>query len=440
MKKIVCLICIGLCCTDIQAQTTRKIQELEKQHKELQKQIAASESLLQSTSKDVNSQFSNLALLSGQIDERKKYIAVIEKDMLTIQRETGRLEVELKKLQRELKERKLKYEQSVNYMYRNKSVQEKLMFIFSAEDLGQMYRRMRYVQRYADYQKQQGVRLGHKQKQVADKQRTLENSRKVKEALLKQSMAEKEKLMAQEEERKGLLASLQKKQWDIEAEVKKQRLSANRLNAEIDRLIEIEIAQAKKREEERHRKELAAAKRKKEVAKKVLAAKAKSGNKPIEKPVYKPVEKMEHYQLGNDEHRLSGSFESNKGRLPSPITGAYALIGRYGQYQVPGLRNVRLDNKGIDLKGKKGAQARAIFDGEVSAIFQYNGMANVLVRHGSYISVYCNLSSVLIKKGSLLKARDIIGEVNTDSDGNTVLHFQLRKETVKLNPQLWLGL
>ncbi len=440
MKKIVCLICIGLCCVALQAQTTRKIQELEKQHKELQKQIAASESLLQSTSKDVNSQLSNLALLSGQIDERKKYIAVIEKDMLTIQRETGRLEVELKKLQRELKERKLKYEQSVNYMYRNKSVQEKLMFIFSAEDLGQMYRRMRYVQRYADYQKQQGVRLWHKQKQVVDKQRTLENSRKAKEALLKQGMAEKEKLMAQEEERRGLLASLQKKQWDIEAEVKKQRLSANRLNAEIDRLIEIEIAQAKKREEERRRKELAAAKRRKEAAQKAAAAKSKAANKPIEKSANKPAEKMEHYQLGNDDHRLSGSFESNKGRLPIPITGAYALIGRYGQYQVPGLRNVRLDNKGIDLKGKKGAQARAIFDGEVSAIFQYNGMANVLVRHGSYISVYCNLSSVLIKKGSLLKARDIIGEVNTDSDGNTVLHFQLRKETVKLNPQLWLGL
>ena len=72
-------------------------------------------------------------------------------------------------------------------------------------------------------------------------------------------------------------------------------------------------------------------------------------------------------------------------------------------------------------------------------MFQYNGLTNVLVRHGSYISVYCNLSSVRVKKGSLVKTKDILGEVNTDADGNTVLHFQLRKETAKLNPELWIA-
>lgn len=115
------------------------------------------------------------------------------------------------------------------------------------------------------------------------------------------------------------------------------------------------------------------------------------------------------------------------------------IVGHYGQYQVEGLRNVRLDNKGVDIKGQSGALARAIFDGEVSAIFQYNGLANVLVRHGSYISVYCNLSSVLVKKGSKVSTRDVIGQVHTDKDGNTILHFQLRKETAKLNPEVWLG-
>ena len=115
------------------------------------------------------------------------------------------------------------------------------------------------------------------------------------------------------------------------------------------------------------------------------------------------------------------------------------MVGHYGKYEVKGLRNVRLDNKGIDIKGKPGANARAIFDGEVSAVFQYNGLTNVLVRHGSYISVYCNLSSVRVKKGSPVKTKDILGEVHTDKDGNTVLHFQLRKETAKLNPELWIA-
>jgi len=98
-----------------------------------------------------------------------------------------------------------------------------------------------------------------------------------------------------------------------------------------------------------------------------------------------------------------------------------------------------LDNKGIDIRGKAGAQARAIFDGEVSAVFQYNGLNNVLVRHGSYISVYCNLSNVSVKKGDRVKTRDAIGTVGADAQGNVVLHFQLRKETSKLNPELWIS-
>ena len=98
-----------------------------------------------------------------------------------------------------------------------------------------------------------------------------------------------------------------------------------------------------------------------------------------------------------------------------------------------------LDNKGIDIRGKEGAKARAVFDGEVSAIFKYNGLSNVLVRHGNYISVYCNLSSVSVAKGSKVKAREEIGVVQKDASGNAVLHFQLRKETAKLNPEVWLG-
>jgi len=98
----------------------------------------------------------------------------------------------------------------------------------------------------------------------------------------------------------------------------------------------------------------------------------------------------------------------------------------------------QLDNKGIDIKGQRGAKARAIFSGEVSAVFQYNGMANVLVRHGQYISVYCNLASASVKRGQHVDTKQTIGTVSTDATGNTVLHFQLRKETTKLNPEVWL--
>lgn len=433
MKRLIVIFCICLGTCTLSAQTTRKIRQLEKQRNELKQQIAESETLLQSTKKDVKSQLSNLALISGQIEERQKYIQTIESDVNSIQQEINRLEKDLARLQKELGEKRQKYEQSVKYLYRNKSIQDKLMFIFSAENFGQMYRRLRYVREYADYQRLQGIQVQRKQKQVTEKATSLKNSRKAKEDLLKQGEAEKAKLEAQEQERKQILSGLQKKQRSIQSELAKKRRSADKLNAQIDRLIEEEIEKARKRAEEE-------ARRKAEEARKAAeAAKGTSGTSAAKPKTSKtPVEKLEAYKVDSEDRRLSSVFEKNKGILPVPITGPYVVVGHYGQYQVKGLRNVKLDNKGMDIKGKAGANARAIFDGEVSAVFQYNGLTNVLVRHGSYISVYCNLSTVRVKKGSLVRARDVLGEVHTNADGETILHFQLRKETVKLNPELWI--
>lgn len=421
---------LGLFCMPSMAQSTRKIRELEKQHAELQKQISQSESLLQSTKKDVKSQLSNLTLLSGQIDERKKYIATIENDVNVIQREVDRLQVELNTLKKKLADKKDNYEQSVKYLYHNRSIQEKLMFIFSADNLNQMYRRMRYVRQYADYQRMQGLEVERKQRQVRDKQKVLVASREAKRKLLEAGQAEKVKLEAQEKERKGLLASLQKKQRTIQGEINQKRRSADKLNAQIDKLIAIEIEKARKRAEEEARR--------KATAENGRNKKEGTNSKTPAKGQNIPNSKMGEFKVGSEDRRLSGVFEQNKGKLPIPITGAYMIVGHYGQYQVDGLRNVRLDNKGVDIRGKQGAQARAIFNGEVSAIFQYNGLSNVLIRHGSYISVYCNLQSVLVRKGSKVNTRDVIGQVHTDKEGNTILHFQLRKETAKLNPEIWL--
>ena len=423
MKNILLLCLACLFVWNASAQTTQKIKELENQRNELQQQIAESETLLRSTKKDVKSQLDNLALINGQIADRKKYINAIEQDVKSLNNEINALLRQLKTLQRDLKDKKDKYESSVQYMYRNKSIHEKLLFIFSAENLSQTYRRLRYVREYANFQRLQAVEIERKQKQVNAKKAELEVTRGAKEKLLKEGEAEKKKLEKQEKEKQGILSGLKRKQRGIQSEINKKRRSANKLNAQIDRLIEQEIEKARKRAEEEARK-----------------TSAKEGKKPTEKPVSKqPVQKgtVDKFRMNSEDRQLSGTFESNKGRLPMPITGPYVIVGRYGQYVVA--KNVRLDNKGIDIRGKEGAKARAVFDGEVSAIFKYNGLSNVLVRHGNYISVYCNLSSVSVAKGSKVKAREEIGVVQKDASGNAVLHFQLRKETTKLNPEVWLG-
>lgn len=446
MKRIFLLLIACCLLSTLSAQSTRKIRELEAKRKELHQQIAESETLLQSTKKDVKSQLDNLALLTGQIEERRKYVNTIESDVNTLNGEIASLQKQLNKLRRELTDKKKKYETSVQYMYRNKSIQEKLMFIFSAESLSQTYRRLRYVREYANYQRLQGMEIERKQRQVTAKKKELEQTKQAKEKLLKQGEAEKVKLEEQEKERQALLDNLKKKQKGIQNEINKKKRSAEQLNAQIDRLIEIEIEKARKRaEEEARRKAAAEAAARKAAAAKKAEEKKTSGNEGTpprstgKTEIVKKTAPVEKFNLNNEDRQLSGSFERNRGILPIPITGPYVIVSHYGQYAVDGLRNVKLDNKGIDIKGKPGAQARAIFDGEVSAIFQYNGLNNILVRHGNYISVYCNLSSVSVAKGSKVGARTVLGTVHTDSSGNAVLHFQLRKETTKLNPELWLG-
>jgi septal ring factor EnvC (AmiA/AmiB activator) len=139
--------------------------------------------------------------------------------------------------------------------------------------------------------------------------------------------------------------------------------------------------------------------------------------------------------MSSADRMMSGGFEANRGRLPMPITGSYKIVSHFGQYEVGGLSNVKLDNKGINIKGSPGCQARSIYDGEVSAVYGYGGQYLVMVRHGAYISVYCNLRSVSVSKGQRVSTRQVLGTVGQDN----ILQFQLRKETSKLNPESWLG-
>ena len=254
MKRIfVLLACIFLGAVSLSAQSSKLIKELESKRGELQKQIADTESLLKNTKKDVGSQLNSLVLLTGQIEERKRYILAINNDVEALERELNALERQLRTLQRDLQDKKKKYESSVQYLYRNKSVEEKLMFIFSAKSLGQTYRRLRYVREYATYQRLQGEEILKKQEQIKKKRAELQQVKKAKENLLKDRELEKQKLESQEKEKRALITSLQKKQKGLQNEVSKKRREANQLNARIDKLIAEEIERARKRAAEEAR-------------------------------------------------------------------------------------------------------------------------------------------------------------------------------------------
>ena len=436
--------------------SSTSIKGLQNQRQKIQQNIREQERRLRSNERDVKQRLQNLMMLNTEIANKRKTIDTISRDIHQLEGNIVQLNQELDTLQKQLDDRKQKYIKSMRYMHRNRSIQSQLTFIFSAKNFSQMYRRLRFVREYATFQKAQGEEVKSKQRQITAKREELTATKKKKDALLYRGVQERRQLEGQQVEQQGMVNSLKKQQKTIQSIIDNQRKKDAALNAEIDRLIAIEVAKAKARaeaearrkaEEARRREAEEARRREQELARKTESKAESKGEKSAAKAERRKAERRktesaevkkpreEVYTISSEDRRLSSNFESNRGRLPMPITGPYRIVSHFGQYNVEGLHNVRLDNKGINIKGQSGAQARSIFDGEVCYVFTLGGSMGVMVRHGSYISIYCNLSSVSVSRGQHVSTRQVLGTVGAEH----ILQFQLRKEINKLNPEVWLG-
>ena len=430
------------------------VQSLEKQRKQIQQQIKEQERRLANTQQDVKKRLQNLMILNTEIAGKRRTIDTIRHDINHLDGEIDTLSMQLEELQKMLADCKQKYVKSMRYMHRNRSAQSQMMFIFSADNFAQMYRRLRFMREYAAYQHVQGDEVKAQQEEVNKKFQEISVAKDQKAQLLAKGERERMALEDKQSKQQDVVKTLQKEQKTIQNIIAQQKKKDAALNAQIDRLIAEEVARQKARAEAEARRRAEAAARERELAEakareekaraEARAAKDKKAKEEAEKRVREAEEKRVAAQrkaesmpmtAPSEDVRISGNFESNRGRLPMPITGAYRIVSHFGQYNVEGLHNVTLDNKGINIKGESGAQARSIFDGEVSGVFSFGGTMVVMVRHGSYISVYCNLASVNVHRGQRVCTRQSLGRVGTDN----ILQFQLRKETAKLNPESWLG-
>ena len=428
------------------SQNSKKVQALKAQKTELQKILDKSKAKLNVTRQKVQTGQRDLHFIGVQMDNRLDYIRRLEGEMNLLDNQIVQLQNEITTVDGELQAKREKLRQALRYARHQKAQQSALLFVLSAKTLTQMYRRARLAHQYAAYQQQLGKQIMQKQADLLDAQNRLLEAKSQQTELLREVIGQRRQLSAQQVEQRKKVDGLKKEETGLQGQVAQQQKQLAALDKKIDELIAYEIEQARKRAEEAARKKAAA-----EAAKKAKGSKGSKGStgstgssgskgstgSKVEEP--KSTNTAGGSWLTAEDRQLSGSFEKNKGRLPVPITGPYMVGNRFGLYTVPGLKNVQLDNKGVNYVGRTGARARSIFDGEVTAVFQFSGTRNVLVRHGSYISVYCNLSSVIVKKGQKVKARDVLGTVALDEKGNCVLHFQLRKETAKLNPELWIG-
>ena len=431
------MLCIGM---PVCAQNSKKVKNLKAQKTQLQKNLKKSQQALVKTGKDVKDGQSYLHHIDRQLEDRVEHIRTMEHEMDSIETEMKRISADIASLDAQLADKKQKYLRAIRFSRQFPKVRNTLVFVLSAKNLTQMYRRARYTREYAVYQHDLGRQIQQKQGELMDAQNSLLASKSRMAVLLQEVIRQRRKLNEQQVRQQQYIKNLKRKEDNLRDKVSKQQRELAALNKKIDDLIAYEIEQARKRAEAEAKRKAEAEARRKAAAKSGTSASKKQGTSGgAGSKAQQSASSSSGSWLTANDRKLNGTFLQNKGRLPVPITGQYRISGRFGRYNVPGLKNVTLDNKGVNYVGKPGARARCIFDGEVTAVFQFSGSKNVLVRHGSYISVYCNLSSVIVRKGQKLKARDLIGTVQADESGNCILHFQLRKETTKLNPEAWIG-
>ena len=412
MRRLLYSIIASLVMTLSYAQSNQKVKEMEGQRHKIEQQLAESRKLLSSTQKSVEGQLAQLSALSAQIKKQKQFVAQLDADVKAIDRELKNIESQMTTLQTELERRREHYAHALQIMTRKNTFENKLIFLLSAESFNQMVRRMRYLREYSGFQQKQGELLIAQQQELENKRIELEHTREAKKSLLDKRMEEKKVLDKQLEEQNKLVAGLKKKQKEISNRIAQQQRERDKLNAEIERIIEAEL--------------------------RAQEAGQKKDGKDAETAATDKKE-MPAYKESAADKKLTGSFESNRGKLPVPITGPYLLTSRYGINYVEGLKNVKFNNHGVDVRGQKGCSARAVFDGTVSFIFEHSGNYIVMVRHGQYISAYFNLATLKVKKGDKVKIHQSLGTVAADASGNHTMQFQLRKDTQSLNPELWIS-
>ncbi len=399
MKRNIISLLTFLFTLNVIGQTTPSIDKMRKERSEMQKQIAEQEQVLTKTENTISSRVSGLNAITARLKERTRLLEQTRSEIRELNRENDRLQAEVTSLNREYESCKESYADACRFYQRQHRGLNVLTFMLSAESFRQLDRRARYISEYSGSLRTLADEIREKRDTLEDRMMRIDSLKKEKTVLEKVRVENEQALRKEEQEQKKLIDRLRSQRTSLKNEIAAKQKRMDQLSKEIDRQIELALKSERQQQN--------------------------TSGQMREQPA--------------QDLKLTGSFESNKGKLPMPITGPYLIVGEYGVQNVAGMKDVKQNNLGLDIQGNKGAQARAVFDGTVSSIFQQGkGQIGVLIRHGSYISVYCNLSDTRLKSGSKVKTGDAIGNIQTAEDGTTVLHFQLHKESTRLNPSPWL--
>lgn len=415
--------------------------ELENERRQLQKEIKEIKDIYSKIKSETNVTLGQANLLKRKIELQEEYVNSISRQLRYIDNDLYQSNLEVYRLERQLDTLKQQYARSVVYAYKNRSSYDFLNFIFSTDNFNDALKRINYLKNYRAYRQQQVANILETKKQIELKKNLLQNKRADKQVAVKDQAEQINELEQQKREKEAVANKLKAKQGDL----KKQLVSKQKRDKDLQRQIaaiiqrEIDIAKKKARDEEKRLAEIER-KRKADEAKNNTGAVATTPvvkTPPVKTP---PVKKEAEYLIVSDKDRaLDASFEKNRGNLPWPVDGQFYVSTKFGPYkdEVSGLNGV---NPGITIStASQGASVKAVFNGDVTSVFNLGDGMGVMIKHGQYFTVYSNLSSVSVSKGASVSSGQVIGRAGNADDGSGgMIEFMLMKEKSNVNPQSWL--
>jgi len=393
-------------------------EELEQKKQKLLKEIQEKEAQLQSVRSKEKSVVKLLQIQKEKIGLKENLIHTTEKQTKLISNNIYLNQRQVNRLNKELKELKEDYAAMIVKSYKSRSTHSRAMFLLSSEDFSQAYKRFQYMKQYNSYRKMQGEEIKRKTTELEDYNAKLSGQKTEKEKLLAEQEKQRQELVKEKLDQEKIANSLKKDKKQIAAEIKKKQQETKKIDAQIQKLIRDAIAEANK---------------------KAAAAKAKANPKTTTAAETKAIESSTKIVLTPEGQIISNNFKANKGRLPWPVEKGAITLG-YGNQAHPVYKSLVIHNSGIEITTESGANARAVFAGEVTKVIVISPLNKaVCVQHGDYFTVYQNLSSVNVSAGDKVTAKQALGKVRTNAEGKTVLKFMVSQNTTYANPQQWIS-
>ena len=394
--------------------------QLQSEITSLQKEISTANQLLKKTTKDKEMTLNEVNILDKKIKQRENLITAYNNQIAVLDEEINAGQSNIKALNSDLSKLQKEYAKMIVFANKNRNHYNRLGFIFASKDFNQAFSRLRYIREFTDARKKKMEQIASTERQISDAVEACQQAREEQTALLKDEKAQQDALKKEKEQLNGEVAKLKKKEGSIQQDIKNKQQQAQKLQKAIDDIIAEEIRKANEEAERKRREE---------------AAKNKNQGKTTA-----PTPKEKGMALTPAEQTLSANFVNNKGRLPWPVERG-VISSSYGKHTSVVSDKVTVTNNGIDIATTENAQARAVFDGEVSSVTKLTGANTVVIlRHGEYFTVYSNLENVTVKRGDKVKTKQNLGTVHTNkTEGKTELHFELLKEQNRQNPANWLS-